>query len=78
LRPYPGFPGITVDEARIADVCARPGIARLRVSGSVARGTRHLGQRRRRALRTTAPAAASAGRSSSSPTNSRPSLSTAL
>src|SRR3954464_9052434 len=32
-------PGVTVDEARLASVCARYGIARLRVFGSVARGT---------------------------------------
>src|SRR5215213_6630910 len=32
-------PEVTVDEARLADVCARYGIARLRVFGSVARGT---------------------------------------
>jgi predicted nucleotidyltransferase len=35
----PTVPGLTVDEARLADVCARYGIARLRVFGSVARGT---------------------------------------
>ena len=35
----PTLPGVTVDEARLADVCARYGIARLRVFGSVARGT---------------------------------------
>jgi predicted nucleotidyltransferase len=32
-------PGVTVDEARLAAVCARYGIARLHVFGSVARGT---------------------------------------
>jgi predicted nucleotidyltransferase len=35
----PQLPGVTVDEARLADVCARYGIARLLVFGSVARGT---------------------------------------
>jgi predicted nucleotidyltransferase len=35
----PQLPGVTVDEARLADVCARYGIARLPVFGSVARGT---------------------------------------
>ena len=35
----PPVPGVTIDEARLADVCARYGIARLRVFGSVARGT---------------------------------------
>src|SRR3954451_10311542 len=33
------LPGVTLDEGRLADVCARYGIARLRVFGSVARGT---------------------------------------
>jgi predicted nucleotidyltransferase len=32
-------PRVTVDEARLAEVCGRYGIARLRVFGSVARGT---------------------------------------
>ena len=32
-------PGVTIDEARLAHVCARYGDARLRVFGSVARGT---------------------------------------
>ena len=32
-------PGVTVDEARLAAVCARYGIARLSIFGSVARGT---------------------------------------
>jgi predicted nucleotidyltransferase len=32
-------PGVTVDEARLAAACARYGIPRLRVFGSVARGT---------------------------------------
>ena len=45
------IPGVTVDEARLAAVCARYGIARLRVFGSVARGTATPGQRHRRALR---------------------------
>ncbi len=31
--------GVTVDEARLAAVCARYGIARLMIFGSVARGT---------------------------------------
>ena len=35
----PAVPGVTIDEARLADVCARYGIARLLVFGSVARGT---------------------------------------
>jgi uncharacterized protein len=35
----PQLPGVTVDEARLADVCARYGIARLLVLGPVARGT---------------------------------------
>jgi predicted nucleotidyltransferase len=35
----PQLPGVTVDEARLAEVCARYGIARLLVFGSVARGT---------------------------------------
>jgi len=35
----PPVPGVTIDEARLADVCARYGIARLRAFGSVARGT---------------------------------------
>ena len=39
LEDMPPVPGVTVDEARLADVCARYGIARLRVFGSVARGT---------------------------------------
>jgi predicted nucleotidyltransferase len=34
----PQLPGVTVDEARLAEVCARYGIARLFVFGSVARG----------------------------------------
>jgi hypothetical protein len=39
LEDMPPVPGVTVDEARLADVCARYGIARLSVFGSVARGT---------------------------------------
>src|SRR3954463_3141047 len=39
LGDMPTVPGVTIDEARLADVCARYGIARLRVFGSVARGT---------------------------------------
>ena len=39
LDHIPTLPGVKVDEARLADVCARYGIARLRVFGSVARGT---------------------------------------
>jgi uncharacterized protein len=35
----PQLSGVTVDEARLAEVCARYGIARLLVFGSVARGT---------------------------------------
>ena len=35
----PQLPGVTVDKARLAEVCARYGIARLLVFGSVARGT---------------------------------------
>jgi predicted nucleotidyltransferase len=35
----PELAGVTVDEARLADVCARYGIARLRVFDSVACGT---------------------------------------
>jgi uncharacterized protein len=35
----PQLPGVMVEEARLADVCARYGIARLLVFGSVARGT---------------------------------------
>ncbi|MFP5345977.1 MAG: nucleotidyltransferase family protein [Actinomycetes bacterium] len=35
----PEVAGVTVDEARLAEVCSRYGIARLRVFGSVARGT---------------------------------------
>lgn len=35
----PPVPGVKVDEARLSDVCARYGIARLHVFGSVARGT---------------------------------------
>jgi uncharacterized protein len=35
----PQLPGVTVDEARLAEVCARYGVARLLVFGSVARGT---------------------------------------
>jgi uncharacterized protein len=31
--------GVTVDEARLAAVCARYGVARLMIFGSVARGT---------------------------------------
>ena len=31
--------GVTVDEARLADVCAGYGVARLMIFGSVARGT---------------------------------------
>ena len=31
--------GVTVDEARLAAVCARYGVARLMILGSVARGT---------------------------------------
>ena len=31
--------GVTVDEMRLADVCARYGIAQLMIFGSVARGT---------------------------------------
>lgn len=31
--------GVTVDEARVAAVCARYGVARLMIFGSVARGT---------------------------------------
>lgn len=33
------MPGVTVDEVRLAAVCARYGIARLMIFGSVARGT---------------------------------------
>jgi predicted nucleotidyltransferase len=39
LDDMPPVPGTTVDEARLADVCVRYGIARLRVFGSVVRGT---------------------------------------
>src|SRR4051812_41695709 len=39
LEDISPVPDVTVDEARLADVCARYGIARLRVFGSVARGT---------------------------------------
>ena len=35
----PELARVTVDEARLADVCARYGMARLRVFGSVPRGT---------------------------------------
>ena len=35
----PQLPGVTVEEARLAEVCARYGIARLLVFGSVVRGT---------------------------------------
>ena len=38
----PSVPGVTVDEGRLADVCTRYGIARLRVFGFVARGTATL------------------------------------
>ena len=34
--------GVTVDDARLAAVCARYGVARLMVFGSVARGTAKL------------------------------------
>jgi len=34
--------GVTVDEARLAAVCARYGVARLMIFGSVARGTAEL------------------------------------
>ena len=34
--------GVTVDEARLAAVCARYGVARLMIFGSVARGTADL------------------------------------
>src|SRR3954453_1152363 len=39
LDGTPQLPGVMVDEARLAEVCARYGIARLLVFGSVARGT---------------------------------------
>jgi len=34
--------GVTVDDARLAAVCARYGVARLMIFGSVARGTAEL------------------------------------
>ena len=33
------IPGVEVDEARLADICARYGIAELQIFGSQARGT---------------------------------------
>ncbi len=63
------LPGVKVDEARLAGVCARYGIARLDVFGSLARGTAPPDSDID-VLYALGPGAGWAGRSSSSPTSS--------